>query len=135
MLPVLRKDFTIDEVQVFETRAIGADAILLIVAALPDDAQLPTCTPWPPGLGLDVLVEMHDEAELERALAAGARVVGVNQRDLGSFDVDTGVGAARQATPQMRDGVVSVAESGHPPRRRAASWATPARRGAGRRDA
>ena len=68
-LPVLRKDFTIDEVQVYETRAIGADAILLIVAALPDDALLRDLHDLAVGLGLAVLVETHDDAELERALA------------------------------------------------------------------
>ena len=71
-LPVLRKDFTIDEVQVYETRAIGADAMLLIVAALPDDALCATCTSSPVGSGSAVLVEAHDDAELDRALALGA---------------------------------------------------------------
>jgi indole-3-glycerol phosphate synthase len=76
-LPVLRKDFTIDELQVYEARAIGADAILLIVAALPDDALLAELHTLAIGLGLGVLVEAHDDAEVERALAAGARIVGV----------------------------------------------------------
>src|SRR5262245_22625408 len=84
-VPVLRKDFTIDEVQVFETRAVGADAILLIVAALPDDSLLSDLHALATELGLGVLVETHDDVELERALAAGARVVGVNARDLGTF--------------------------------------------------
>ena len=73
-LPVLRKDFTIDEVQVYETRAIGADAILLIVAAIPDDAVLADLHALADDLGLGVLVEAHDEREIERALLAGARV-------------------------------------------------------------
>jgi indole-3-glycerol phosphate synthase len=108
-VPVLRKDFTIDEVQVFETRAIGADAILLIVAALPDDAHLRDLHALATELGLGVLVETHDDAELERALRAGARVVGVNARDLGTFDEDLGVGErlAKLIPPE----VVAVAES------------------------
>lgn len=109
-VPVLRKDFTIDEVQVFETRAVGADAILLIVAALPDDALLADLHALATELGLGVLVETHDDAELERALRAGARVVGVNTRDLGTFDEDLGVGErlAKLIPPE----VVAVAESG-----------------------
>src|SRR3954470_14599928 len=91
-LPVLRKDFTIDEVQVYETRAIGADAILLIVAALPDDGLLRDLHELAVGLGLGVLVETHDDAELERALALGAHIVGVNARNLGTFAEDLGVG-------------------------------------------
>ena len=71
---MLRKDFTIDEVQVYEARAIGADAILLIVAAIPDDALLADLHALADDLGLGVLVEAHDEREVERALAAGARV-------------------------------------------------------------
>jgi len=108
-LPVLRKDFVIDEVQVFETRAVGADAILLIAAALPDDALLTDLHALALELGLDVLVETHDDAELERALDAGARVVGVNARDLGTFDEDLGVGErlAKVIPPE----VVAVAES------------------------
>ena len=68
-LPVLRKDFVIDEIQVYETRAIGADAILLIVAAMPDDVVLADLHELARGLGLAVLVETHDQAELERALS------------------------------------------------------------------
>jgi indole-3-glycerol phosphate synthase len=108
-IPVLRKDFTIDEVQVFETRAIGADAILLIVAALPDDAHLADLHALATELGLGVLVETHDDAELERALTAGARVVGVNARDLGSFAEDLGVGERLAA--RIPADVVAVAES------------------------
>jgi indole-3-glycerol phosphate synthase len=106
---VLRKDFTIDEVQVFETRAVGADAILLIVAALPDDAQLADLHALAVELGLGVLVETHDAAEVERALRAGARVVGVNARDLGTFDEDLGVGERLAA--MIPPSVVAVAES------------------------
>ena len=91
-LPCLRKDFTIDEVQVYEARAIGADAILLIVAAIPDDALLADLHALAVALGLGVLVEAHDAREVERALSAGARVVGVNSRDLATFAEDLGVG-------------------------------------------
>jgi indole-3-glycerol phosphate synthase len=108
-VPVLRKDFVLDEVQVFETRAVGADAILLIVAAIPDDAVLADLHALASELGLTVLVEAHDGAELERALAIGARVVGVNARDLGTFDEDLGVGE-RLASVIPPD-VVAVAES------------------------
>src|SRR5882762_9819748 len=77
-IPVLRKDFTLDEVQIYEARAIGADAVLLIVAALPDDTHLRDLHDLAVGIGLSVLVEVHDAAELERAIALGAGVVGVN---------------------------------------------------------
>ena len=85
-LPVLRKDFTIDEVQVYETRAIGADAILLILSALPDDAVVRDLQELAWSLGLAVLVEAHDAAEVDRALGVGARIVGVNARNLSTFD-------------------------------------------------
>jgi indole-3-glycerol phosphate synthase len=108
-VPVLRKDFIIDEVQVFETRAIGADALLLIAAALPDAAHLADLHALAVELGLDVLVETHDDAELERALAIGATVVGVNARDLGTFDEDLGLG--ERLAKVIPAGVVAVAES------------------------
>jgi indole-3-glycerol phosphate synthase len=108
-LPVLRKDFTIDEVQVYESRAIGADAILLIAAAISDDALLGDLHSLARGLGLAVLVEAHDAPEIDRALAAGAEIVGVNNRDLGTFAEDLGVGESLGARiPAM---VVAVAES------------------------
>jgi len=108
-LPVLRKDFTIDEVQVYETRAIGADALLLIVAAIPDDALLRDLHELATDLGLGVLVETHDDAELDRALSAGARILGVNARNLGTFAEDLSVseGLAQRVPPD----VVAVAES------------------------
>jgi indole-3-glycerol phosphate synthase len=108
-LPVLRKDFTIDEVQVYETRAVGADAILLIVAALPDDVLLRDLHELATGLGLAVLVETHDDAELERALSLGARIVGVNARNLGTFEEDLGVGERLAA--RVPADVVAIAES------------------------
>jgi len=108
-LPVLRKDFVIDAVQVYETRAVGADAMLLIVAAVPDDALLADLHALGAELGLAVLVEAHDGAEVERALRAGARIVGVNARDLGTFVEDLGVG--ERAAGALPSDVVGVAES------------------------
>ncbi len=108
-LPVLRKDFTIDEIQVYEARAIGADAVLLIVAALPDDALLADLHALAHELGLGVLVEAHDAAEVARALEAGADVVGVNNRDLATFGEDLGVGVSLATAIPAE--VVAVAES------------------------
>lgn len=108
-LPILRKDFTIDEVQVYETRAVGADALLLIVAALPDDTLLRDLHDLAVGLGLAVLVEAHDDAELERALRLGARIVGVNARNLGTFAEDLGIG--EQLAALVPSDAVAVAES------------------------
>ncbi|MBK7947672.1 MAG: indole-3-glycerol phosphate synthase TrpC [Deltaproteobacteria bacterium] len=108
--PLLRKDFVIDPYQIDEARVAGADAVLLIVAAL-SDPDLDALHRHAVGLGLDVLVEVHDESELERALAIGAKLVGVNNRDLRSFEVDLGTTerlAARIADPA----VLLVAESG-----------------------
>ena len=108
-LPVLRKDFTIDEIQVYEARAIEADAVLLICAAIPDDVLLADLHTLALELGLAVLVEAHDEREIDRALRAGARIVGVNSRDLTTFDEDLGVGAALSA--RIPAAVIAVAES------------------------
>jgi indole-3-glycerol phosphate synthase len=108
-IPALRKDFVIDEVQVYEARAVGADAILLIVAALPDDALLRDLHELALGLGLDALVEVHDEAELERAAGIGAQVVGVNSRSLQTFGEDLGVAQTLRAA--IPADAVAVAES------------------------
>jgi indole-3-glycerol phosphate synthase len=108
-LPVLRKDFTVQEADVVDARLMGADAVLLIVAALSDE-ELARFQARADGLGLAALVEVHDEAELDRALAAGARLVGVNQRDLRTFAVDQDRAAA--LAPHIPADVVAVAESG-----------------------
>jgi indole-3-glycerol phosphate synthase len=108
-VPVLRKDFTVDARDVCDARLMGADAVLLIVAAL-DDGELRGFHELAVELGLDVLVEVHDESEVERALAAGASVIGVNQRDLHSFEVDQE--RAVRVARAMPDHVVRVAESG-----------------------
>lgn len=89
-LPVLRKDFIIDPYQVWEARAWGADAILLIVAAL-DDERLAELHAQAKNLGMDVLVEVHEEAETERAVALGADLIGINNRDLSDFHTDLAV--------------------------------------------
>ncbi len=85
---MLRKDFTVCEADVADARLMGADAVLLIVAAL-ERNELGSLRAWRRSLSLDALVEVHDEDELERALACGAEIVGVNQRDLRTFEVDT----------------------------------------------
>ncbi|MDZ7673603.1 MAG: indole-3-glycerol phosphate synthase TrpC [Acidimicrobiales bacterium] len=108
-LPVLRKDFTVAAHDVLDARCMGADAVLLIAAAL-DDAELADFHALAIEVGLDALVEIHDEPELERALAVGATLVGVNQRDLVTFEVDHD--RAVRMAPQFPAGVVSVAESG-----------------------
>ena len=105
-LPVLRKDFTVSANDVADARLMGADAVLLIVSAL-DDAELGDFHALAIELGLDVLVETHDEAEVERALAVGATLIGVNQRDLVTFEVDTD--RAVQVSKSLPEGAVRVA--------------------------
>jgi len=108
-LPVLRKDFIIDLYQVYEARAIGADCILLIVACL-EDSELQALNELAADLGLDVLVEVHDAAELERAVALPGRLLGINNRDLRSFDVrlETTIGLM----DRVPSGRILVTESG-----------------------
>jgi len=108
-LPVLRKDFTVCEADVYDARIMGADAILLIVAALSDD-ELGALSTLAQEVALDALVEVHDESELERALEAGAELVGVNQRDLATFEVDPK--RAIRLAASIPAEVVAVAESG-----------------------
>jgi indole-3-glycerol phosphate synthase len=108
-LPLLRKDFVVDPYQVDEARLAGADAVLLIAAALDDD-ELATLAARAGALGLDALVEVHDEGELDRALAAGARLVGINNRDLRSFQVD--LATTERLLPRIPPDVLVVAESG-----------------------
>jgi indole-3-glycerol phosphate synthase len=108
-LPVIRKDFTVCEADVADARLMGADAVLLIVAAL-DDAELQAFHELAAELHLAALVEAHDEAEVERALDAQATLIGVNQRDLVTFQVDTD--RAVRVARHIPDGVIKVAESG-----------------------
>ncbi len=108
-LPVLRKDFIVDEIQLLEARGAGAAGALLIVRALPGEA-LARLIRFAADLDLDVLVEAHDEPELDRALAAGAAIVGVNARDLETFHVD--VGRAWQLFARIPPAVTAIAESG-----------------------
>ncbi|MHB1130423.1 MAG: indole-3-glycerol phosphate synthase TrpC, partial [Ilumatobacteraceae bacterium] len=109
VLPVLRKDFTISLSDVCDTRLMGADCVLLIVAAL-SRSELSEFHQRSHDIGLEVLVEVHDEDELEWALDIGANLIGVNQRDLTTFEVDH-TRAQRLAT-LIPSGVVKVAESG-----------------------
>ena len=108
-LPLLRKDFVIDEYQLLEARRAGADAALLIVAALSDD-RLESLIAAAGEIGLDALVEVHDEPEIERALQAGAEVIGINNRDLHSLEVD--IETSFRLLPEVPAGTVVVAESG-----------------------
>jgi indole-3-glycerol phosphate synthase len=108
-LPVLRKDFTVSPADVCDARVMGADAVLLIVSAL-TDSELVALVHLADRVGIDALVEVHDEDEAKRALSAGARIVGVNQRDLFSFEVDTA--RAVRVGSSLPAGVVKVAESG-----------------------
>jgi indole-3-glycerol phosphate synthase len=107
--PLLRKDFIVDPYQIDEARVAGADAILLIVAALGQETLL-ALQDYARSLSLDVLVEIHDEAELARAVAAGADLIGINNRDLRSFDTDLAV--TERLAPELPEGVLVVAESG-----------------------
>jgi len=108
-IPALRKDFLVAPVQLLEARAAGASLVLLIAAALPDRA-LRDLREEAEALGMHALVETHDAEEVRRALATGARIVGVNNRDLRTFQVDLAVSEGLREA--LGDGVVAVAESG-----------------------
>ena len=108
-VPLLRKDFIIDDYQLLEARAAGADAILLIVSAL-KDRELSSLSKAAADLGLAVLVEVHSAAECERAIAAGAEVIGVNNRNLRTLEVD--LNASRDIADVLPANVVGVSESG-----------------------
>lgn len=108
-LPVLRKDFIIDEIQIQEARLAGADAILLIAAIL-DKAQIVDFLAAADQLGMDSLVEVHDEAELEKALAAGSSLVGINNRNLNDFSMD--LNTTFRLKKEIPDDIPVVSESG-----------------------
>lgn len=108
-LPVLRKDFTIDPLHVIEARAMGADAVLLIVRVLSDDA-LASLHREATGLGMSVLVEVHDRRELERAAAMGATLIGINNRDLSTFR--TSLETTLELIDEVPSGALVVSESG-----------------------
>jgi indole-3-glycerol phosphate synthase len=107
--PVLRKDFTIDEYQILEAKSIGSDAILLIAAVL-DPARVKELTNFAHSFGLEVLLEVHDAVELKTNLDTGADLIGVNNRNLKTFDVS--IDTSKQLADLIPDGVVGVSESG-----------------------
>ena len=108
-LPVIRKDFIVDPYQVVEARALGADCILLIAAAL-EERQMADLSAASHDLGMDVLVEVHDREELERAIALGNRLVGINNRDLNTFE--TRLQTTWELLPHVPDDRIVVTESG-----------------------
>jgi indole-3-glycerol phosphate synthase len=108
-LPVLRKDFILDPYQIYESAAAGADAVLLIVAALPDE-DLKAFLSLSDSLQVAALVEVHTAEELDRALAAGAKIIGVNNRDLKTLNVDLEV--SLRLRPKIPSGCIAVSESG-----------------------
>jgi len=108
-VPCLRKDFMVDEFQLLESRASCADAVLLIVAAL-EDPELRRLYDGARRMGLDVLCEVHDEAEVQRAIAAGCEIIGVNSRNLRTFDVD--LQTPLRLASRLPTEVLAVAESG-----------------------
>jgi len=109
-LPLLRKDFILEEIQIYEAAATGADAVLLIAAALDDAALAKLCATAEDELGLDALVEVHTSEELGRAVRAGARIIGVNNRDLGTFQTSLDT-SERLIAEAPRDRIM-ISESG-----------------------
>lgn len=107
--PILRKDFTIDEYQIIEAKSIGADAILLIAAAL-KPAELKSLSEFAHGFGLEVLLEVHSEEELKDSLDAGADLIGVNNRDLRTFELSIEI--SKRLAPLIPSSIVKVSESG-----------------------
>jgi len=107
--PIIRKDFTIDEYQIVEAKSMGADAILLIAAVL-TSKQLKDMTIFAHTFGLEVLLEVHDEEELKKSVDAGANLIGVNNRNLKTFEVSTAI--SKQLASLIPDSVVKVSESG-----------------------
>ena len=108
-IPVIRKDFTVDEYMIYEAKLLGASAVLLIVSILPEDVirnYINICD----DLGLSALVETHDAEEIQTAVSAGARVIGVNNRNLKDFSVDTGLSA--QLRSLIPEDIIFVSESG-----------------------
>lgn len=108
-VPVLRKDFIVDEYQIYQAKELGASAVLLIASVL-KDTQLANFIDLAESLGMSALVETHDEAEIERAVSCGAGIVGVNNRDLSTFTVD--IGTSLRLRDRIPDGIVAVSESG-----------------------
>jgi len=108
-LPVLRKDFIIDEYQVYESRYFGADAILLIARILGLD-QLKSFMHIARKIGMDVVVEVHDEKDLEKAVTANARIIGINNRNLNTFQVD--INNTIRLAPKMPNQIIKISESG-----------------------
>ena len=108
-VPVLRKDFIIDEYQIYRAKELGASAVLLIAAVL-DDGHLECYRSLAESMGMDALVEAHTEDEVERAVSSGAWIIGVNNRDLSTFEVD--IGNSLRLRDSIPDSVVAVSESG-----------------------
>jgi len=108
-LPALRKDFVVDPYQIFEARVLGADCVLLIVSAL-EPGLLQECHACATELGLDVLIEVHDRKELDRALDLSPKLVGINNRDLRTFD--TKLTTTYDLLPEIPNGTIVVTESG-----------------------
>lgn len=109
-IPVLRKDFIIDPYQVWEARAAGADAILLILAAFADDGEMRALAAQAEDLGMDVLWEVHDAADLDRLLPLKPRLAGINNRDLRTFEVS--LETTRRLAPRLSQDTLAVSESG-----------------------